>query len=69
MAPNNRPLLPPGQSVNDGIDHMICSLTYTSVDEVHSSLNAMTPCSHLTKSARSWEYLLQRINGMDQQPA
>ena len=142
---------PPGQTANDGIDPIICSLTYTSMDQVAecivhlgshtmlakvdiesafrlvpvhpqdrpllgvrwddqlfidplkifnamadalhwylgnrgvphifhylddfiflgalTPLNVKTPCSHLTKSARSWEYLLQNINGMDQQTA
>ena len=49
VAPDNRSFAPPGCSVNDGIDPALCSLTYSSVEQVAEVAASYPPGAMLAK--------------------
>ena len=56
---------PPGQSVNDGIDSDLCSLTYTSVDQVAEVVAALPPGALLAKIDIESAYRLVPVHPLD----
>ena len=56
---------PPGQSVNDGVDPDLCSLTYTSVDRVAEVIATLPPGALLAKIDIESAYRLVPVHPQD----
>ena len=58
---------PPGQRVNDGIDPLLCSLSYTTVDKAAQIVSELGPGALLAKVDTESAYRLVPVHPYDRQ--